>query len=1087
MLPVVLRGFVPATLRPIVGEKTFVRGMAYAMDGAVLDATWDNDAFALRGTVAGSNASLYSTIAYFRMQRSQIVFRRGECSCPVAVNCKHAVALVTAAIGRRYVSTTPARAPQPPAWEHVLSAMLPETPPSGSADLPAVALAIELSVSGLTKFQRTSAMSGQRVLARLVRRQKDGWAGAGMSWTGLHGLAQRFSLDHRHVQFCIDMFAVYQAGFGRQYSGYGDERALDLTTFNSPQLWGLLQEAAALGVALVHARPEQGEVAVHASAQLCLDVTAPNGDRRAVTPSVNVADLPDVTPIAFVGSEGHGVVFTDSGGCLHLARMTKPVPDQLRHILLTRQALPVPHDDLNRFATEFYPRLRTFAAVTSSDRSFTPPAITGPVLAVDVTFQSAHSATVAPRWKYSVGESRLEYRPGDNNGDAGIRDQAREQQIIGELRPPVVAAGSIWALLGTCPEIRVDKLDTPSFATEVLPVLESHEDVDLCVTGAVPDFREVNDSVAVRLSTAHIAGESDWFDLNVVITVDNTVVAFPDVFRALNAGESHMILPSGAYFSLEKPEFAALQKLIDEARALDDSPDDTLRINRYQAGLWEELVGLGVVGEQAEEWRRSVDGLLNYQGMAAGVPHTLKAVLRPYQQEGFEWLAFLWSTRLGGILADDMGLGKTVQALALIAYARIQEPHASPFLIVAPTSVITNWVHEAQRFVPDLAVSVLTDTLRRRGQSLAEAVRGADLVVTSYTLFRLDFEEYGPREWAGMLLDEAQIAKNRQAKIYQCCRQLDAPFKLAITGTPIENNVMELWSLLSITAPGLFPNPHDFKEVYANPIEKLHDREMLHQLKRRIAPLVRRRTKELVAADLPPKQEQIVEVDLHPRHRKAYETRLQRERQKVMGLVDDLGRHRMTILQSLTTLRQLSLHAGLVDEAHERIPAAKIDVLIDHLDEVVAGGHRALVFSQFTGFLRLVRKRLESEEVSYAYLDGRTRNRGAVIDRFRSGKDSVFLISLKAGGFGLNLTEADYVFILDPWWNPATEAQAVDRTHRIGQDRQVMVYRLISEGTIEEKVMALKKRKADLFTSVLDEGAAFGDALSAEDIRTLFA
>ena len=264
--------------------------------------------------------------------------------------------------------------------------------------------------------------------------------------------------------------------------------------------------------------------------------------------------------------------------------------------------------------------------------------------------------------------------------------------------------------------------------------------------------------------------------------------------------------------------------------------------------------------------------------------------------------------------------------------------------------------------------------------------------------------------------------------------------------------------------------------------------ELLATLRRRIRPLVRRRTKDQVAAELPPKQEQVLEVALNPRHEKVYQTHLQRERRKVLGLVDDLDAHRFVIFRSLTLLRQLALDPALVDDAYTGIRSSKADAFTEQLREVVAEGHRVLVFSQFTGFLRTIRGRLDAEGVPYAYLDGRTRDRQRRIDEFRSGRASAFLISLKAGGFGLNLTEADYVFVLDPWWNPAVEAQAVDRTHRIGQDKTVMVYRLVAAGTIEQKVMALQERKRDLFARVLDDdGGALSGALTADDIRGLFA
>ncbi len=409
-----------------------------------------------------------------------------------------------------------------------------------------------------------------------------------------------------------------------------------------------------------------------------------------------------------------------------------------------------------------------------------------------------------------------------------------------------------------------------AFTTEVLPLLQGRDDVRVEVTGRVPDYREAGDSLEIGLSTGELDGERDWFDLGITVTVEGREVPFADLFVALAHGQSHMLLPDGAYFSLDKPELAALSRLIDEARTLQDQPDGSLRISRFQAGLWEELSGLGVVGHQAAAWQQQVRGLLAVEEIdAVPVPAALDARLRPYQLAGFQWLAFLWAHGLGGILADDMGLGKTLQTLALLQHAKdsgaasgdLRNP---PFLIVAPTSVLANWAAEAHRFAPDLKVVTVSDTLGRRGGTLTDVIDGADAVVTSYTLLRLDFEAYGGREWAGLILDEAQYVKNHQSKAYQCARRVAAPFKVAITGTPMENNLMELWSLLSIAAPGLFPNPERFKDYYARPIEKSANADLLAQLRRRIRPLIMRRTKEQVAADLPEKQEQVLEVELRP-------------------------------------------------------------------------------------------------------------------------------------------------------------------------------------------------------------------------------
>jgi len=522
--------------------------------------------------------------------------------------------------------------------------------------------------------------------------------------------------------------------------------------------------------------------------------------------------------------------------------------------------------------------------------------------------------------------------------------------------------------------------------------------------------------------------------------------------------------------------------------------DAPLQISRFQAGLWDELAHLGIVDEQAAAWRESVGGLLEGGIKGLPLPGSLNAELRPYQLEGFNWLSFLYRHGLGGVLADDMGLGKTVQALALICAAKDAAAGdeagtgsgTAPFLVVAPTSVVGNWEAETARFAPGLNVRAIGETFAKSGSHPAEAMAGADIIVTSYALFRIDYEAYASQTWAGLVLDEAQFVKNHQSKAYQCARKLPAAFKLAITGTPLENNLMEFWALTSIVAPGLFSSPKRFAEYYQKPVEKNGDKGQLDKLRRRVRPLMMRRTKEQVISDLPPKQEQILEVVLNPRHQKVYQTHLQRERQKILGLIEDVNKNRFTIFQSLTLLRQLSLDPSLIDPSLSGVRSSKLDVLFEQLADLVAEGHRALIFSQFTGFLGKVRERLVEENIEFCYLDGGTRNRTDVVNEFKNGAAPVFLISLKAGGFGLNLTEADYVFLLDPWWNPASEAQAVDRTHRIGQARNVMVYRLVAKDTIEEKVMALKAKKSQLFADVMEGDALTGGALTAEDLAGLF-
>ena len=670
---------------------------------------------------------------------------------------------------------------------------------------------------------------------------------------------------------------------------------------------------------------------------------------------------------------------------------------------------------------------------------------------------------------------------------------------------------------------------TARLVAQVLPVLEQVDGVVVEVVGEVPDYREAEEAPLITTDVAEDDERLDWFSLQVRVRVGDEDVPLDRLMTAVATGAEEVLLDSGRWVSLaDRPEIVRLARLMEEGRDLRDpearSAGD-LSVTPFQAGLYAELVRLGVVGEATRRWREGVERLLavaaaaeagdDGAGSGAGadggagagadggagpgagaasaldvpVPAGLRAALRPYQLDGYRWLALLQSTGLGGVLADDMGLGKTIQVLAVVqrmmeGRSAVVPEESGPVLVVAPTSVVGAWVEQAARFCPDLRVRAVTRTRAKRGEELGEIVADADMVVTSYTIARLEEEDFTGVDWSWVVLDEAQFVKNHTAVTYKTVRSLRTPSTVAITGTPLENSLMDLWSLLSITAPGLLPGPDRFARVYRRPVEHGDD-DALAALRARIRPFLLRRTKEDVAADLPDKSEQILSVELGAGHRRAYDRRLSRERQKVLGLLEeDTAQARFTALKSLTILRQMALDPALVEAprggagsrrvsggGRRRRPTAKVEVLLETLRPVVAEGHRALVFSQFTRYLTGVREALEADGMRTAYLDGTTTNRQEVIDAFRAGRADVFLISLKAGGFGLTLTEADYVFLLDPWWNPQAEEQAVDRTHRIGQDKPVMVYRLVSAGTIEEKVMALKEKKAELFDRVV-EGSA---------------
>ncbi len=1089
-------------LRCRFGSSTLQRAVDYVRQGKVLACadTLDADGdLTIRGSVEGASGEVYNTLVSVG-QSGPGAWTYARCSCPVGEGCKHAVALLLTVRARQeYAAGSTSRR-----WERRLSSVLEEldAAPQQRTRKP-LALSVELNQrTSASRYagwsEQTSTRRGSLRVRPLQRGARDNWVRSGISWVDVQHLDPRW---HRHpaeqVTLLGELLAAYRAAQRNLY--HGAESHLPLSSFG-PSLWSLLARLAEVGVELV-AGAGLDSVSLHPDpVTIQMDVNAaPQRDAHLRLGVHLDGEWFGAESIDVLGETGHGVALwapgrTGSTWSVLLARLARPAGPEVRRLLSTADELVVPAADRGDLVAEYLPRLQRHVPVISSDGSVAVPEPVEPRLALTVEWKAVDEVHLLWTWRYRVGDDDRVYRLDDTHGLRGVRRADREEELLvgflASLADEQVhrLCGSDRREVGLLVEQTLRDVKAIGFAEDVLPGLEASELLELEEVGARPDYQEARGAPEIRFTTPSTGededGRTDWLDLEVEIRVDGQFIALAHLLEALTRGLPRIIMRSGLHIDIDRPEFRQLAELVNAAGELHEQPDDGVRVGHHDLGLWDELAEVGIVDAQAEEWVRAAQALRGLETLPDVEPVGLKADLRHYQRDGFRWLAFLWQAGLGGILADDMGLGKTLQTLALMAYAR--DRGAGPFLVVAPTSVVSTWAHEAATFTPGLVVRTVTESHSRRGTSVAALAEGADVVVTSYTLYRLEVDSYAALPWGGLVLDEAQTVKNHRGKTYQSVRRLDVPFRLALTGTPLENRLLDLWSLLSIVAPGLYPYPQRFVEQVANPVERLGDAAVLDRFRRRIRPFLLRRTKELVASDLPPKQEQVLEVRLSPRHRKIYDTHLQRERQTVLGLVDDFDKHRIAIFRSLTRLRQLSLDAGLVDEEYDAVGSAKLDLLVDHLLELRDEGHRALVFSQFTSFLRRVRARLEREGVASTYLDGTTRRRGEVVDEFKGGDATVFLISLKAGGVGLTLTEADYVFVLDPWWNPAVEAQAVDRAHRIGQDRPVMVYRLVSAGTIEEKVMQLKARKAALFAKVVDGEGAAGAAISAEDVRALF-
>jgi len=575
----------------------------------------------------------------------------------------------------------------------------------------------------------------------------------------------------------------------------------------------------------------------------------------------------------------------------------------------------------------------------------------------------------------------------------------------------------------------------------------------------------------------NVSSGIDWFEIHGDVSFGDQSVSIPRLLEALRSGAETITLDDGSTGLIDPSLREHLPLLSLAARH-----GEELRFTKSQLPLVEALLAARTEVSADEQVERAVSRLRTFSGVAAeDPPATFRGELREYQRQALGWFSFLEEFSFGGCLADDMGLGKTVQALALLERRRTRIHDRKPSLAVVPRSLIFNWKEEAARFTPELRILDHTGTSRQSGSAHFDDY---DLVLTTYGTLRRDAVHLANAEFDYVILDEAQAIKNATSQTAKCARLLRSRHRLAMSGTPVENHIGELWSLFEFLNPGLLGKSAAFKQLRGNAA----DDQARAIVARAVRPFILRRTKEQVASELPRKLEQTLWCELDAEQRKIYDALLVDVRQSIRARIDQVGvaRAKIHVLEALLRLRQAASDPRLLGPAVRAEAGAKIDVLIPQLEEIVSEGHKALVFSQFVSMLALVREELESRKIPFVYLDGRTRDRAAVVNAFQNDPSrAVFLISLKAGGQGLNLTAADYVFLLDPWWNPAVEAQAIDRTHRIGQTRPVFAYRLVARDTVEEKILALQAGKRALADAILTEDKSLIGELKAEDIELL--
>jgi len=582
-------------------------------------------------------------------------------------------------------------------------------------------------------------------------------------------------------------------------------------------------------------------------------------------------------------------------------------------------------------------------------------------------------------------------------------------------------------------------------------------------------------------------GGNDWLSLDLKLSVGGKPVPLDqtEIQRWLQTGQSHTRTASKRTLLIPTEAWGEMQEVLADC-AVEQEPGQ-IRVDRKYAPFL-----TGALSAQGFHSLQNVSTDLPKPDLKSALNESLLSQLRPYQWHGVEWLAGLAQQNFNGLLADDMGLGKTLQALAFCAWLKAAgRDQNTSALIICPTSLVTNWLREAAKFTPHLRTLDLTGP--DRAQKFSQR-HNYDLLVTSYAILRRDIELYRSDTFSLVVLDEAQHIKNRSSQNAQSTKALRTKHRLILTGTPLENSVLDLWSLYDFLLPGYLGTATEFKERYETPLTKEVSPKVMERLRHRVKPFFLRRTKEEVLTELPPKLEHLTLCELTDEQREVYQAVLAQGRRDVFehSGKQGQGRNRIAVLTTLLRLRQVCCHLDLLphgdDKRAWKEPSAKLDRTFELIDEAIDGGHRVLLFSQFVKVLHLLRDEAKRREMNFCYLDGQTVERQAEVDRFQNNSDiPLFFISLKAGGTGLNLTGADTVIHFDPWWNPAVEEQATSRAHRMGQSRSVQAYKLIAAGTVEEKIQALQSRKRELFEASLGGDAAFVEKLTGEDLEELLA
>ncbi|MBS3087797.1 DEAD/DEAH box helicase [Candidatus Pacearchaeota archaeon] len=583
-----------------------------------------------------------------------------------------------------------------------------------------------------------------------------------------------------------------------------------------------------------------------------------------------------------------------------------------------------------------------------------------------------------------------------------------------------------------------------------------------------------------------VRNDVDWFNIKGEVRFGKDSVQMESVLEAVFQGKRFVDLLDGEKGVIPKDWISALRSY----RGLFSIDNKGIKLSKYHMSVLESLIQLSQKTDIDAKTKETVGKLKSFDKISsATLPKNLNAKLREYQKTGYDWLNFLRDYDFNGILADDMGLGKTLQALSLLQKIKEEGKAKNPFLVVVPTSLVFNWKNEIEKFTPGLSAYIHYSATREKSEKpFLKILKETDIIITTYGILKNDLALFAKEEFEYIILDEAHTIKNPQSVNARTVSELQGKNKLAISGTPIQNNLIELWSIFNFLSPGYLGTYESFKENFVIPIEVEKDKTVAGNLTKLIEPFLLRRNKEVIAEELPEKTEMTLKSDFSEEEAKIYNTWKDYYSSEISRSIKDKGlnKSRMKILQGLTKLRQLSLHPKMIDPNYKGT-SGKFDLLMMEVEKILSEGHKVLVFSSFVKMLDIIKEDLEKKGVKYSYLCGASKNREQIVKEFQESKSPrPFLISIKAGGVGINLTSADYVFIVDPWWNPAVEMQAMDRAHRIGQTKSVFVYKMIAKDSIEEKILDLQKSKKKLVEDIITTEKSLSKSIDAETIREIF-